>query len=110
MAPSPPACYPSIAVVAVSALQVDPRAAGERFGAFGAYYLPDGGEADFGDTVSVVNVLGNVLRRYLNADLPVEPEDLYLSVDRSPFDVRRVVSTWLEVGGTSANRTRTGQR
>ena len=45
----------------------------ERFGAFGAYYLPDGGAAAFGDTVTVVNVLGNVLRRYFGAELPASP-------------------------------------
>ena len=60
----------------------------ERFGAFGAYYLPDGGAAAFGDSVSVVNVLGNVLRHYFRADLPREPDDRYLAVEAQPFRFR----------------------
>ena len=42
----------------------------ERFGAFGAFYLPDGGEREFREPVTLVNVLGNVLRYYFHADLP----------------------------------------
>ena len=34
----------------------------ERLGAFGAYYLPDQGSEVFEDSVTVVNVVGNVLR------------------------------------------------
>ena len=41
----------------------------ERLGAFGAYYLPDQGSEVFGDSVTIVNVMGNVLRFYLGADL-----------------------------------------
>ena len=73
-----------------SAAEVPAAAARERFGAFGAYYLPDGGAEAFGDTVTVVNVLGNVLRHYFDARLPREPDALYVSVDRRPYDFRRV--------------------
>ena len=48
---------------------VTPLAARERLGAFGAYYLPGGGARSFGDSVTVVNVLGNVLRAYFGASL-----------------------------------------
>jgi hypothetical protein len=67
----------------------------ERLGAFGAYYLPDQGSEVFGDSVTVVNVLGNVLRFYLGADVPREPDDMYLSVHRAPFAFKRVDARWL---------------
>ena len=67
----------------------------ERLGAFGAYYLPDHGSELFGDSVTVVNVMGNVLRFYLGADLPREPDDMYLSVHRAPFAFKRVDLAWL---------------
>src|SRR6185503_14797367 len=60
-------------------------AAKQRLVAFGAYYLPDHGSEVFGDSVTIVNVMGNVLRFYLGADLPREPDDMYLSVHRAPF-------------------------
>jgi hypothetical protein len=65
--------------------QVSEEAATERFGAFGAYYLPEGGAAAFGDTVSVVNVLGNILRYYFGAELPVQSNERYMSNERVPF-------------------------
>jgi hypothetical protein len=67
----------------------------ERLGAFGAYYLPDHGSEVFGDSVTIVNVMGNVLRFYLGADLPREPDDMYLSVHRAPFAFKRVDFAWL---------------
>jgi hypothetical protein len=67
----------------------------ERLGAFGAYYLPDQGSEVFGDSVTIVNVMGNVLRTYLGADLPREPDEMYLSVHRAPFAFKRVDFTWL---------------
>jgi hypothetical protein len=62
----------------------------ERFGAFGAFYLPGGGDREFGDSVTLVNVMGNVLRYYFGADLPREPDDMYLSLEGSPFRFHRV--------------------
>jgi len=70
-------------------------AAKERLGAFGAYYLPDHGSEAFGDSVTIVNVMGNVLRFYLGADLPREPDDMYLSVHRAPFAFKQVDFAWL---------------
>jgi hypothetical protein len=78
-----------------SSEQVPPAAARERFGAFGAYYLPDGGAAAFGDTVTVVNVLGNVLRYYFGAHLPRAGDELYISPAAFPYEFRRVDARWL---------------
>jgi hypothetical protein len=75
--------------------EVPPQAARERFGAFGAYYLPDGGDKAFGDTVTVVNVMGNVLRYYLGAGLPRAGDDQYISPADFPYDFRRVDGHWL---------------
>ena len=82
---------------------VPPSAAWERFGAFGAYYLPAGGAAQFGDSVTIVNVLGNVLRSYFGANLPREPDDRYLSVTGAPFRLRRVDPRWLASGSARPN-------
>jgi hypothetical protein len=70
-------------------------AAKERVGAFGAYYLPGRGGEVFGDSVTIVNVMGNVLRFYLGAALPREPDDIYLSGDRAPYAFRKVNLEWL---------------
>jgi hypothetical protein len=87
--------------------QVPPDAARERFGAFGAYYLPDGGAAAFGDTVTLVNVLGNVLRYYLGANLPREADEQYISPADSPYAFRKVDARWL-AGDDSAGVTALG--
>jgi hypothetical protein len=83
------------ATSARSAARISPSAARERFGAFGAYYLPDGGALEFGDTVTVVNVLGNVLRYYFGADLPRQPDDLYMSVSKAFYEFRQADPVWL---------------
>jgi hypothetical protein len=77
------------------AAEVSPAAARERFGALGAYYLPDGGAAAFGDTVTVVNVLGNVLRYYFGAHLPRAGDEQYISPADFPYAFRRVDARWL---------------
>jgi hypothetical protein len=74
---------------------VPPAAARERFGTFGAYFLPDGGSEAFGDTVTVVNVLGDVLRHYFRAGLPRAKDDYYLSSAEHPYAFRRVDARWL---------------
>jgi hypothetical protein len=58
--------------------QARPEQIRERFGAFGAYYLPDGGTP--ADTMTVVNVLRYVFRAYFGAELPPLPDDQYYSV------------------------------
>ena len=82
-------------------------AAKERLGAFRAYYLPDHGREVFGDSMTVVNVMGNVLRFYLGAALLREPDDLYLSVDPAPYAFKRVDFAWLAGDDWSA---RTGRK
>lgn len=71
---------------APSASQIDPEAAQERLGAFGAYFLPGKGAGAFGDSVSLVNVLGAIMREYFGADLPSEPDEHYLSIEKFPFE------------------------
>jgi hypothetical protein len=51
----------------------------ERFGAFGAFYLPAGGDSAFHEPVTLVNVLGNVVRYYFGADVPPSSDDIYVS-------------------------------
>lgn len=75
--------------------EIPAAAARERLGAFGAYYLPDGGRAAFGDTVTAANVLGNVLRYYFGARLPPAGDELYLSTGDDPFTLKRVDEQWL---------------
>jgi hypothetical protein len=78
---------------------VPPQAARERFGAFGAYYLPGDGAEAFGDTVTVVNVLGNVLRHYFGAHLPRSGDEQYISPAKFPYNFRKVDARWLTGNG-----------
>jgi hypothetical protein len=81
--------------VPATAEAIPPEAAYERFGAFGAYYLPGNGAAAFGDRVTFVNVLGDVLRYYAGADLPRDPDDMHISSYSRPYAFRRATSSWL---------------
>ena len=49
---------------------VSPAFVRERFGAFGAFHLPAGGDSALSGSVTLVNVMGHVLRYYFGADLP----------------------------------------
>jgi hypothetical protein len=89
---------------AKTAEQVSARQAWERFGAFGAYYLPGGGAAAFGDTVTVVNVMGDVLRQYFGARLPREPDAEFVSVEAEPFRFKRMTTEGRSDGGTERAR------
>jgi hypothetical protein len=89
--------------------EVPPPAARERFGAFGAYYLPDGGAEVFGHTVTIVNVMGNVLRHYFGADLPRAGDELYISPADHPYDFRKVDAEWLARGGTLGRKAGAGR-
>lgn len=51
----------------------------ERFGALGAFYLPAGGGSAFREPVTLVNVLGDVLRYYLGATVPRSDDAMYVS-------------------------------
>src|SRR5439155_4661349 len=57
----------------------------ERFRAFGAYYLPDGGSAAIPDSLSLVNVLRYVFGYYFGADLPPLPNTMFFSHWRVPY-------------------------
>jgi hypothetical protein len=70
----------------------------ERFGAFGAYYLPDGGADAFGDPPTTVNVLGFVLSYYAGADVRREPDSLYFSLAESPYDLYPIDRRRLDAG------------
>jgi Sulfatase len=70
---------------AASAREVSPAQARERFGAFGAYYLPDGGGTAFADSVTLVNVFQHVLHYYFGAEIPASADRLYFSMDETPF-------------------------
>ncbi len=59
--------------------RVPPAFIRERFGAFGAFHLPAGGDSLFREPVTLVNVMGHVLRYYFNADLPESANDMYVS-------------------------------
>jgi hypothetical protein len=78
-----------------SATAVSPAQARERFGAFGAYYLPNGGGQLFTDTVTVVNVFPKVLNHYFHAGIPPAPDELYMSLEHTPYNFVRVDPTTL---------------
>ena len=73
-----------------SATAVAPAQARERFGAFGAYYVPDGGGGLFTDSVTLVNVFQKVLSYYFGADIAPAPDDLYMSLERTPYDFAKL--------------------
>lgn len=70
---------------APTAARVSPAQARERFGAFGAYYLPAGGGRLFEDSVTIVNVFRKVLRYYFDADIPLAPDHLFMSLEQKPY-------------------------
>lgn len=78
--------------------RVSPAFVRERFGALGAFYLPAGGDSLFAEPVTLVNVLGDVLRYYFGAELPRESGDMYVSGEE-PYRFFRVDPRLLEDGG-----------
>jgi hypothetical protein len=75
----------------LSPLTVTQDEAAERFGAFGAYYMPCGEDTAFAGVVTPVNVLRKVFSYYLGADLPSLPDSSYFSVTKRPYDFVRFV-------------------
>jgi len=71
---------------------VSPAFVRERFGALGAFHLPAGGDSALSGSVTLVNVMGHVLRYYFGADLPPSPDDRYVS-GLQPFRFLRVDSS-----------------
>jgi hypothetical protein len=86
---------------AKSAASVTPAQARERLGAFGAYYLPDGGGRLFSDTVTTVNVFQKVLSHYYGADIAPAPDELFVSLERTPYDFAKVDAGTLRVAGAT---------
>jgi hypothetical protein len=72
--------------------RVSPAFVRERFGAFGAFHLPAGGDSALAGSVTLVNVMGHVLRYYFGADLPPSPDDRYVS-GIEPYRLFRVDSS-----------------
>lgn len=69
---------------AKSAETVSPAQARERFGAFGAFYLPEGGRI-LADSVTLVNVIPTVLNHYFGVQIPLAPDSLYMSLEQTPY-------------------------
>jgi hypothetical protein len=70
---------------AATAEAVSPEQARERFGAFGAFRLPHGSNASIPDSITLVNLIPIVLNSYFDASLPLSPDSLYMSLDRTPY-------------------------
>lgn len=70
---------------AKSAETVSPAQARERFGAFGAFYLPEAGGRLLADSVTLVNVIPTVLNHYFGARIPLPPDSLYMSLEQTPY-------------------------
>jgi hypothetical protein len=62
--------------------RVRPAFIAERFGAFAAFLLPDGGSAELDEPLTLVNSMGGVLRYYFGAQLPTLPDAMYVSGSR----------------------------
>jgi hypothetical protein len=71
---------------------VSPAFVRERFGTLGAFHLPAGGDSALAGSVTLVNVMGHVMRYYFGADLPPSPDDRYVS-GVEPYRFQRVDST-----------------
>jgi hypothetical protein len=69
--------------------EISPAFARERFGAFGAFYAPAGGDSAFVEPVTLVNVLRSVFRYYFGAELPPLPNDAYMT-GNMPYAFHRV--------------------
>jgi hypothetical protein len=93
---------------AKSASTVSPAQARERFGAFGAYYLPAGGGRLFADSVTLVNVFPKVLNHYFGAGIPPAPDELYLSLERTPYNFVQIDPATLKPRGQHNVQTRAG--
>ncbi len=80
---------------APSAQAVTAAQARERLGAFGAYYMPAGGAGLFADTVTIVNVFQKVLSHYFGAQVQPAADELYVSLERTPYLLRSVDPAFL---------------
>ncbi|MGH7509572.1 MAG: sulfatase-like hydrolase/transferase [Gemmatimonadales bacterium] len=83
---------------AKSAEAISPAQARERFGAFGAFYLPAGGGRLWADSVTLVNVMPKVLNFYFDAGIPLAPDSLYISLEGKPYRFVPADPGWLSTG------------
>ncbi len=70
---------------ATSAEAVSPEQARERLGAFAAVRLPRDAKASLPDSVSLVNLIPTVLNSYFDTQLPILPDSLYMSLEKTPY-------------------------
>jgi hypothetical protein len=70
---------------AKSAEAVSPAQARERFGAFGAFFLPGDRTRHLADSVTLVNVVPKVLNHYFEAGIQLAPDRLYMSLEQTPY-------------------------
>ena len=70
---------------AKSAEAVSPAQARERFGAFGAFFLPGNGTQHLADSLTLVNVVPKVLNHYFEAGIQLAPDKLYMSLEQTPY-------------------------
>ena len=81
--------------------RITPAQALERFGIFGAYYLP-GAPDLLGDTVTPVNVMRSVLRHYAGADLPPLEDRSFHATGERPYRFVAIPDTVFSLPLTSA--------
>jgi hypothetical protein len=68
-----------------------------EFGAFGAYYLPAGGNRALGGSITLVNLLRDILSYYVGLDTPRQTDSLYYLIGlRYPNRFWRVTPGQLE--------------
>ena len=70
---------------ASSAESVSPEQTRERLGAFGAFRLPAGSKLSVPDSVTLVNLIPIVLNNHFDAGLPLSPDSLYMSLEKTPY-------------------------
>jgi hypothetical protein len=82
--------------------ELSPEALAERFGAFGAYRLPDSGgglaAADGATVVTPINVMREIFSRYLGADLPPLPNTAHFAPYERPFELQALDTLALDAG------------
>jgi hypothetical protein len=70
--------------------QLAPEQISERLDAFGAYYLPGGGDAALYPGMTAVNLLPAVLNHYLDAGIPLREDRVYWATLHPPFNLERL--------------------
>ena len=88
--------------LATTLRELSPELLAERYGAFGAYRLPDGeareAAADSVTVVTPINVMREIFTRYLGADLPPLPNAAYFAPYERPFELQELDTLALDAG------------